>query len=106
MYYVVFLCGSEYTTNVSLTLTAPVPSTTGAFLFYMIEEKVKEIVEYISLLGLNDKVDMLNYIRRELHNISPFKNEPVDLVQWVLCEQVHANDYNPNKVAPPEMELL
>lgn len=31
---------------------------------------------------------------------------PVSHVQWVPSELVHANDYNPNKVAPPEMKLL
>jgi len=31
---------------------------------------------------------------------------PVSHVRWVPTEQVHANDYNPNNVAPPEMELL
>ena len=41
-----------------------------------------------------------------LHNISPFKSEPVDCVLWVKNETVFANDYNPNSVAPPEMELL
>lgn len=34
------------------------------------------------------------------------KNHPVNNVQWVPCEDVYANDYNPNKVAPPEMKLL
>lgn len=33
-------------------------------------------------------------------------NHPVSRVQWVECEKVYANDYNPNKVAPPEMKLL
>ena len=27
-------------------------------------------------------------------------------VQWVPTDLVYANDYNPNKVAPPEMKLL
>jgi ParB-like chromosome segregation protein Spo0J len=30
----------------------------------------------------------------------------VDFVRWVPAELVHANDYNPNSVAPPEMALL
>lgn len=51
-------------------------------------------------------IETLNHIKVELHNISPFKREPVDLVQWVRNEFVGANDYNPNSVAPPEMELL
>ena len=31
---------------------------------------------------------------------------PVSSVRWVPADLVLANDYNPNKVAPPEMELL
>ena len=34
------------------------------------------------------------------------KNHPVSRVQWVPADKVYANDYNPNSVAPPEMELL
>jgi ParB-like chromosome segregation protein Spo0J len=37
---------------------------------------------------------------------SPFNSEPVDFVRWVRNDTVHANDYNPNSVAPPEMGLL
>jgi len=33
-------------------------------------------------------------------------NHPVSRVQWVETDKVYANDYNPNSVAPPEMELL
>lgn len=31
---------------------------------------------------------------------------PVSHVLWVPVDKVFANDYNPNKVAPPEMKLL
>jgi ParB-like chromosome segregation protein Spo0J len=31
---------------------------------------------------------------------------PVSQVRWVPAKQVYANDYNPNAVAPPEMDLL
>ncbi len=34
------------------------------------------------------------------------RKHPVSYVQWVDADKVYANDYNPNKVAPPEMELL
>jgi ParB-like chromosome segregation protein Spo0J len=34
------------------------------------------------------------------------KNHPVSNVQWVESEKVRANDYNPNAVARPEMDLL
>ncbi len=55
---------------------------------------------------LAERVDLLNEIRLVLHEVSPFAAHPVDLVQWVPAGNVIANDYNPNSVAPPEMELL
>lgn len=48
----------------------------------------------------------INEVKKYLHSISPMKNEPVDCVLWVKGEKVYSNDYNPNTVAPPEMELL
>lgn len=33
-------------------------------------------------------------------------NQPVFQVEWVQRETLHANSYNPNHVAPPELELL
>lgn len=33
-------------------------------------------------------------------------NHPVNNVQWVAADLVQANDYNPNTVAKPEMDLL
>ena len=69
-------------------------------------DKIKTILKEIENLPVNEKIEAINVIRYELHNISPFKNEPVDLVVWVKSEIVQANDYNPNAVAPPEMELL
>ncbi len=53
-----------------------------------------------------DVIDAINRVRRAIHSISPFRDEPVDCVQWVRSESVGANDYNPNSVAPPEMKLL
>jgi len=34
------------------------------------------------------------------------KDHPVSFVKWVPADSVFGNDYNPNKVAPPEMKLL
>jgi ParB-like chromosome segregation protein Spo0J len=34
------------------------------------------------------------------------ENHPVSKVQWIDAEKIYANDYNPNRVAPPEMKLL
>ena len=64
------------------------------------------ICNYLSKLDDDAKIEQINYIKRELHKISPMRSEPVDLVQWVKADSVKKNDYNPNEVAPPEMELL
>jgi len=64
------------------------------------------VAEKISSLSVDDRVSAINEIRKKLHDISPFSGHPVDLVTWVKCDSVTANDYNPNSVAPPEMELL
>jgi ParB-like chromosome segregation protein Spo0J len=55
---------------------------------------------------LAGQVGLINELRQILHDSGPFSGEPVDLVQWVPAADVTANDYNPNSVAPPEMELL
>jgi ParB-like chromosome segregation protein Spo0J len=68
--------------------------------------QVDSICAILETLPIDDRVEMLNQIREKLHQSSPFKDEPVDLVLWVSSEQVQGNDYNPNKVAPPEMRLL
>lgn len=57
-------------------------------------------------LPLDELVDAINKAREALHEISPFSSEPVDFVKWVKNSSIHANDYNPNSVAPPEMKLL
>jgi ParB-like chromosome segregation protein Spo0J len=54
----------------------------------------------------DELISAINVLRAALHAISPFRNEPVDFVQWVKQDTVRANDYNPNSVAPPEMDLL
>lgn len=53
-----------------------------------------------------DKIEMLNYARAELHEVSPLKHHPVDFVRWEKSDNVEVNEYNPNAVAPPEMQLL
>ena len=41
-----------------------------------------------------------------IHQVSPFREEPVDCVLWVKNDELVPNDYNPNNVAPPEKKLL
>jgi hypothetical protein len=72
----------------------------------MLESIKNEILNQLKEKDLNQKVLFINKLREFIHINSPFKNEPVDFVKWVLSDDVIANDYNPNKVAPPEMELL
>jgi ParB-like chromosome segregation protein Spo0J len=69
-------------------------------------ESVKNAINQFSDLSLEQRIDAINMVRSWLHEVSPFKSEPVDYVKWVRNPLVHANDYNPNSVAPPEMELL
>lgn len=57
-------------------------------------------------LDLHDQVALVNEVRAVVREFSPFREEPVDYVEWVPQNQVQANQYNPNQVAPPEMELL
>lgn len=67
---------------------------------------VRVAASEIQAMPFDKKVEALNQVRAILHEISPFANEPVDFVRWVRNDAVTANDYNPNKVAPPEMKLL
>jgi ParB-like chromosome segregation protein Spo0J len=65
------------------------------------------IAEHLArFMTVEDRVREVNAIRHTVHQLSPFRAHPVDLVEWVQAEEVAANDYNPNSVAPPEMELL
>jgi ParB-like chromosome segregation protein Spo0J len=70
------------------------------------EELTEELVRCLGDLRIEDRVEALNTVRRRLHEVSPFREEPVDCVLWVRAENIHANDYNPNTVAPVEMTLL
>lgn len=67
---------------------------------------IKLALTYLDELQGDELVNAINEIRLCIHEKSPFKDEPVDFVKWVKNNKVHANDYNPNSVAPPEMELL
>lgn len=64
------------------------------------------MIEEIKSLDTEERIKAINELKTALKEISPFQNEPVDCVQWVKSDLVIANDYNPNTVAPPEMELL
>lgn len=67
---------------------------------------IDDLCAVIANLDIDSAMQYINQIREKLHQVSPMKNEPVDFVKWVKTDFVQANDYNPNSVAPPEMELL
>lgn len=71
-----------------------------------IEDKARALAAELEALPLVERVKALNEVRRIIHEVSPFMSEPVDLVHWVPTEEIRANGYNPNAVAPVEMELL
>lgn len=68
--------------------------------------EIRESIERLRDLPDDARMDALNEIRTALHDVSPMQREPVDCVLWIPAERVQANDYNPNRVAPPEMDLL
>jgi len=70
-----------------------------------LDDLIARIRQLLEPMELEEKVLALNRIREELSKSSPF-NDPVDYILWVPAENVQANDYNPNLVAPDEMELL
>lgn len=69
-------------------------------------KELKKLLEAYSSLEERELIEAINEAKIELHKISPFRSEPVDCVLWVENKNVYANDYNPNSVAPPEMQLL
>jgi ParB-like chromosome segregation protein Spo0J len=71
-----------------------------------IEHLREQIAEALNRGDLDERINVMNELREAIAEHSPFSSQPVDFVRWVKADRVHANDYNPNVVAPPEMELL
>lgn len=73
----------------------------------VLTECVTKLSPYLNeSVPLELRVERLNQVRAAIAVLSPFRHEPVDQVRWVPSSTVRANEYNPNAVAPPEMELL
>ncbi|HHZ0239338.1 TPA: IbrB-like domain-containing protein [Escherichia coli] len=72
-----------------------------------VEVLSKMIRQYFSQEQSEEKtIQALNHLRCVLHEISPFAQEPVDCVLWVKADEIVANYYNPNVMAPSEKKLL
>lgn len=89
-----------------LPIAVPVAGPAGAPT--EVDHLAAQLAAAIGALPLAEKVDALNRARAKLHEVSPFRGEPVDLVTWQRADRVRGYDEyeNPNAVAPPEMALL
>ena len=56
-------------------------------------------------LDIHEKVKIYNEINQYLYDWLGLEH-PVLNIQLIKAEKLQGNDYNPNKVAPPEMKLL
>jgi len=83
-----------------------VQSASGGTAAVGIVGEARALFARLADLGDDDRMDAVNAIRLELREHSPMRREPVDCVLWIPQDKVHANAYNPNTVAPPEMDLL
>lgn len=63
------------------------------------------IENLLTEMPFEEKVRIFNTITQELYDWLDV-NHPTLNVQLVPADKVIGNDYNPNKVAPPEMKLL
>lgn len=71
-----------------------------------IDDLMSELLGELKALSEAERIDVLNDVRKQLHEVSPFKSEPCDCILWIKQENIQANEYNPNHVATPEMKLL
>lgn len=72
----------------------------------MQQRLTQDLTQFLASLAEEDRIKAINEIRMAIHQVSPFRDEPVDCVLWVKNSQLVPNDYNPNNVAPPEKKLL
>lgn len=68
---------------------------------------LKQLGCYLNSIDSDEeRIEVINDVKKLLHQYSPFKNEPVDCVLWVHKDTIVANNYNPNIMAPVERKLL
>ncbi|HBH7066979.1 hypothetical protein ABR39_12075 [Enterobacter genomosp. O] len=72
----------------------------------MQQRLIKEMARYLQSLPEDKRIEAINAFRQAIHENSPFREQPVDCVLWIKQDEITANDYNPNNVAPPEKRLL
>ena len=72
----------------------------------MQQRLINDIARYLQSLPEDQRIEAINAFRQAIHEHSPFREQPVDCVLWIKQDEITANDYNPNNVAPPEKRLL
>jgi len=72
----------------------------------MQQRLINEMARYLQSLPEDQRIEAINALRQAIHENSPFREQPVDCVLWIKQDEITANDYNPNNVAPPEKRLL
>jgi len=72
----------------------------------MRQRLITEIQSYLQSLPEDERIVAINAFREAIHENSPFRDQPIDCVMWIKQDDITANDYNPNTVAPPEKRLL
>ncbi|MGM0530933.1 MAG: IbrB-like domain-containing protein [Bacteroidota bacterium] len=66
---------------------------------------IEEILNQFKDVDFEKKADVFNKITQELYDWLGLQHPALN-VQLVKADKVEGNEYNPNKVAPPEMRLL
>lgn len=72
----------------------------------MQQRLINDMARYLQSLPEDQRIEAINAFRQAIHEHSPFREQPVDCVLWIKQDEITANDYNPNNVAPPEKRLL
>ncbi|MNZ62421.1 Nucleoid occlusion protein [compost metagenome] len=72
----------------------------------MQQRLIHDVENYLQSLSEDQRIEAINAFRQAIHELSPFREQPVDCVLWIKQDDITANDYNPNNVAPPEKKLL
>ncbi len=68
-------------------------------------ELLKQELEKRKNLSFDEKVEIYNKVSELMAEFMAI-NHPVLSIKLVKAENLESNDYNPNKVAPPELKLL
>ncbi len=68
----------------------------------MQQRLTQDLTQFLASLPEDDRIKAINEIRMAIHQVSPFREEPVDCVLWVKNSQLMPNDYNPNNGHHPK----